>query len=352
LPSKSSRSPERIKRHRISFVFSGLHSGFKYTIIGTKIATSVVTRTTIYLNLALGAHMQTLNILDNKFSEFNAYKIFDTNNYENRTRGNHLLEQLQMTLELDKILNIFAMEAAKYVDFSGLTFRSEGISATIRGSRKAKVKRQFELKINNESIGILSYSINAPISSINFKVLKDLHQYLVYPLRNAVQYQHAMALAMQDSLTKLGNRRYFDEQLKRAMHHANRQHKVVGLLVCDLNQFKAVNDTFGHQVGDEVLVNFSKALQSCVRDSDSVFRFGGDEFAIIVEDAGKQSLEVIENRVHHAMTQNDFLVSYNVSCSLGYTYLKTTDNEKTIFERADKALYCQKMNNSRKLSIV
>ncbi|NQY34162.1 MAG: GGDEF domain-containing protein [Alteromonadaceae bacterium] len=286
--------------------------------------------------------MQTLNILDNKFSELNAFKIFDNSSSENLNSGVQLLKQLQVTLELENILNIFAMEASKYVDFSGLYFRGEKLSAAIEGSRKAKINRQFKLKINNESIGILSYSINSPINATNFKVLQQLHQYLVYPLKNAVLYQEAMALAMQDGLTKLGNRRYFDEQLQRAMHHANRHKKQVGLLVCDLDKFKAINDTFGHPIGDSVLIHFAKALQSSIRNSDSVFRFGGDEFAIIVEDAGEQSLHVIENRINHAITTDPLLAKYKVSCSLGYTFMTETDNEKSLFERADQTLYQQK----------
>ncbi|NQY62590.1 MAG: GGDEF domain-containing protein [Alteromonadaceae bacterium] len=286
--------------------------------------------------------MQTLNILDNKFSELNNFKIFDNSSSENINSGVHLLKQLQVTLELENILNIFAIEAAKYVDFSGLYFRSNKLSAEIEGSRKGKINRQFKLKINNKTIGILSYSINSPINATNFKMLQQLHQYLVYPLKNAVLYQEAMALAMQDGLTNLGNRRYFDEQLQRAMHHANRHKNQVGLLICDLNKFKAINDMFGHQVGDNVLINFAKALQSSIRNSDSVFRFGGDEFAIIVEGAGEQSLKVIENRIHYAMTTDPLLAKYNISCSLGYTFMNETDNEKSLFERADNLLYQQK----------
>jgi diguanylate cyclase (GGDEF)-like protein len=161
-----------------------------------------------------------------------------------------------------------------------------------------------------------------------------------------------MALAMQDGLTSLGNRRYFDEQIKRAMHQANRQHKQVGLLVGDLNKFKAVNDTHGHHVGDEILIHFADALKASIRDSDSVFRFGGDEFAIIVEDACSQSLSVIEERIHLAMKNDHLLDKYKVSCCLGSTFMNRADNEKTLFKRADQALYRQKLMLSRSLKLV
>lgn len=296
--------------------------------------------------------MQTLNILDTHFSEFNALRAFDSNHFETTKHGLVLLEQLQTSLDLEKVINMFAMEAAKFVDFSGLYFKNGQITQSIRGSRKGKSERQFELKIAGEFIGILTYSINSPISLTNYKILDELHQYLVYPLKNAIQYHQAMQLAMQDSLTNLGNRRYFDEQLKRAMHHANRQRSHVGLIICDLDKFKVINDNFGHQVGDKILINFANALRSSVRDSDSVFRFGGDEFSIIVESASDQSLIVIESRINNALCQDALLAKYDISTSLGMTFMSRDDNEKTFFERADKLLYQNKLSCGHNLSVV
>ncbi|MGL1959189.1 MAG: GGDEF domain-containing protein [Colwellia sp.] len=300
--------------------------------------------------------MQTLNVFDHQFSPLNTYSTLNARNIdlvenEKTSVSSNLLAQLQTTLDLDKLLNIFAMEAARYVSFVGLYFKNKAVSKSILGSKKAKNERQFELKINNEFIGILSYGINKPISMSNYKILEKLHQCLIYPLKNAIQYHQAMQLAMQDSLTGLGNRRYFDEQLKRAMHNANRHNAQVGLVVGDLNKFKAVNDTYGHAVGDKVLKEFSLCLLDCIRDSDSVFRFGGDEFAIIVENASENALDIIECRIETALKTNALLAKYQVGCSLGATFMNRADNEKSLFERADQALYGKKMNMSR-LSIV
>ena len=294
----------------------------------------------------MGDYMQTLNLLESKNYEYNAFKIFDkvTSTSDSVQRKLALMEQLQCTLDLDKILNIFAMEASKFVSFSGLYFTQGAIKASIKGSRKAKSEREFKLKINHEFLGVLTYAVNSPISLTNYKILEELHQSLIHPIHNAILYQKAMSLAMQDGLTGLANRRYFDEQIKRAMHHANRQKRQVGLMVCDLNKFKVINDTYGHHIGDEILVSFARALETSVRDSDSVFRFGGDEFSIIVEDASDTALCVIENRIRFTLEQDPLLSKYNVGCSLGYTFMNRADDEKSFFERADKALYRQKMN--------
>ena len=296
--------------------------------------------------------MQTLNIFDNQNFELNSFNTFNDTDYNNTSRNFALLEQLQTTLELDKLLNIFAMEASKYIDFSGLYFQNSGLKSIVRGSKPGKSERQFELKINDHFLGLLTYAINTPVSLTNYKKLNELHEHLIYPINNAIQYKKAIDLAMQDGLTSLGNRRYFDEQLKRAMHHANRHQKHIGLIVADLNKFKLVNDTFGHHIGDEILINFGIALKSSTRDSDSVFRFGGDEFAIIVEDAGNESLSVIEKRINEAIKNDILLTKYQVSCSLGSTFMNRADTESSLFKRADKDLYDNKISPSIKLQLV
>ena len=296
--------------------------------------------------------MQTLNILDNTAPAFNAFNVLANSINSDITSKSGLLEQLQTTLDLDKLLDIFAMEAARYIKFSGLYFKNKMISKTLRGSRKAKHERQFELKLNDEFIGTISYSVNKPISMHHYKDLQRIHQIILYPLKNALQYHQAMQLAMQDSLTGLGNRRYFDEQLKRAMHNANRHHAQVGLVLGDLNKFKAINDTHGHIIGDQVLIQFSNVLRTCVRDSDSIFRFGGDEFAIIVENASEYALDIIQSRLDSSLKMNALLAKHQIGCSLGTTFMNRADNEHTLIERADQALYRQKMNMSKRLSVV
>lgn len=296
--------------------------------------------------------MQTLNILDNPSTSFNVFNTFanDRRNHDNNNAG--LLAQLQTTLNVDKLLDIFAMEAARYVNFSGLYFNSQTVSKVLLGSKKAKQERQFELKLDDKFIGTLSYGINSPISMSHYKELQRIHQILLYPLKNALQYHQAMQLAMHDSLTGLGNRRYFDEQLKRAMHNANRHQGQVGLVLGDLNKFKMINDTYGHVVGDHVLKQFATILRTCIRDSDSVFRFGGDEFAIIVENASEDALDIIQHRIDNALKNNILLAKYQVTCSIGTTFMNRADNEESLFERADKVLYQQKMSIAKQLRIV
>lgn len=296
--------------------------------------------------------MQTLDIHNIQHSEFSSFRVFGDVHEINSTRTTALLEQLQTTLEIDKLLNIFAMEVSNHLDFSGLTFESQNATAAMRGSRKSKVIKLFELKINGELIGVLSYHTNKRIDSAAIAVLNKLHRLIAYPLKNAAMYQNAMSLAMQDSLTRLGNRRHFEQQIYKAMHQARRKHSKLGLIVGDLDKFKAINDTYGHSVGDDVLIEFGNALRECMRDSDSIFRLGGDEFSILVEDADDQALKIIEQRLLQAVKNNSLLKKYQVACSLGSALFNRIDDEKSFFDRADQDLYRKKMNMAPKLSLV
>jgi len=305
--------------------------------------------------------MQTLNVLENRFSPFNTYSTLSTDAHVAETFTSTVFDKrqtltfmskLQTTLDIDELLNIFAVEAARYVDFAGLYFKGPKLNKTLRGSRKAKKERRFDLKVGDNFIGTLSYGINGPISLTNYEVLEQLHQCLIHPLKNAIAYYSAIQLAMQDALTGLGNRRYFDEQLKRAMHNANRHHSLVGLVLCDLDKFKAINDNYGHVTGDLVLKEFANVLRQCIRDSDSLFRFGGDEFAIIVENANDTALTIIESRINQALTSNVLLSKYQLGCSVGSTFMNRADNEVSFFERADETLYRSKMQSAAHLTVV
>ena len=292
--------------------------------------------------------MQTLDVLDNRFSQLNIGSPVHSESMLVETSNQNLfdnqqvllfMKQLQTTLDINEVLTMLANVARRYIDFSALSFKNQQLSKTIRGDKKGIKEHTFELEINDTAIGTLSYEINSPINLTSYRMLEKLHQCLLYPLKNTMTYYTAMQLAMQDALTNLGNRRCFDEQLKRAMNNATRHHTSVGMVLCDLNKFKSINDCFGHKTGDMVLKEFADILRHCIRDSDSLFRFGGDEFAIIIENATGNALNLIEKRIYMALAKNELLSKYQLGCSLGSTYMKKSDNEESFFERADRILY-------------
>jgi len=146
-----------------------------------------------------------------------------------------------------------------------------------------------------------------------------------------------------DALTDLPNRNLFYDRLQAAISQAHRYHRVFVLLMIDLDRFKEVNDTFGHPTGDELLVEASRRLVSCVRESDTVARLGGDEFAVILSEilhAGEA--EQIAQRMVRLMAEPFYLDAgtAQVSASIGLAiYPQHGADSEQLQRNADKVLY-------------
>lgn len=150
-------------------------------------------------------------------------------------------------------------------------------------------------------------------------------------------------LALQDALTGLPNRRLFFDRLDIALARAQRTGAPVGVLFVDVDNFKAINDTLGHEAGDDVLVEVARRLVDCLRPSDTVCRLGGDEFSILCEhvgdDAGACALaQRLEGRVSEPMEAGGGAI--RVTASIGVvTAITAADGPEQLLRDADAATY-------------
>jgi diguanylate cyclase (GGDEF)-like protein len=145
-------------------------------------------------------------------------------------------------------------------------------------------------------------------------------------------------LSITDSLTGLFNQRHFYNRLKEELARAKRQYRPFSLILLDLDDFKAYNDTYGHLAGDEVLRSFGGIISRLIREgADSGFRYGGDEFGIILTEADGNMAEVICGRIKKALEKEEY------NASLGYSTFSEGMTVKDLVEEADKALYKAKL---------
>lgn len=163
--------------------------------------------------------------------------------------------------------------------------------------------------------------------------------------------------AREDKLTKLENRASYDKKLISYMHSSFKEKYKFGVFFIDLDKFKLINDNYGHLAGDEVLVEVGKRLKSVIRDSDTVFRIGGDEFSIIALPVRNQKeLELIKNKALKKLCGPFNLKSgdvINISGSIGYALYPdnvdikkdNTDVQQQLYEFADKQMYAEKTKN-------
>jgi len=158
-------------------------------------------------------------------------------------------------------------------------------------------------------------------------------------IENARQFREARQLADLDGLTGLHNRRYFHETLAREVARAHRYSRKAALIVLDIDDFKDVNDRIGHLAGDSVLAEAAARVRDVVRSADIACRIGGDEFAVILPESGRQDAERLHARIQAAVSDRPMGPAGRLRLSAGIAELQSADDSVAFFERADEALY-------------
>jgi two-component system cell cycle response regulator len=163
--------------------------------------------------------------------------------------------------------------------------------------------------------------------------------------------RNAMELAVVDPLTGLNNRRYLELRVAALLEQAAREERPVSAMILDIDRFKAVNDAFGHDVGDEVLKTFAARVKRVVRGGDLMCRFGGEEFVVIMPDTRLSVAALIGERIRAAVASAPFPIEQGaraiaVTVSIGIAESARDDRPDALFRRADRALY-QSKNSGR-----
>ena len=163
-------------------------------------------------------------------------------------------------------------------------------------------------------------------------------------LRNAERYRAARDRAFIDDVTEVYNARYLLEALDREIRRAERYGTELSILFLDLDRFKLVNDTHGHLVGSNTLRQLSRLLEGCVRQVDTVARYGGDEFTILLVDTGERVGRTVAERIRQSVERHAFEAgvgrTLRLSCSVGVaTYPAHGRTREALLDASDKAMY-------------
>jgi diguanylate cyclase (GGDEF)-like protein len=153
-------------------------------------------------------------------------------------------------------------------------------------------------------------------------------------------------LSITDSLTKVYNRRYFFESAQTLLSIAKRENHQISFLMLDIDYFKNINDTYGHQVGDKVLIQLSQKITSMIRDSDLFARIGGEEFGLILNNTSLANAKISAEKIRSAIEKINFnnnLEIIDVTVSIGCSSINNTITTlEELYQEADKKLYLAK----------
>ena len=195
--------------------------------------------------------------------------------------------------------------------------------------------------------GTISYIITIAIILLIEKYKRKTAEHIkeIDEQRNSLikSEQKLYRMAYYDSLTELHNKEWFVEQLKQAIHVARRNATMLGVIFLDLDSFKSINDTMGHSSGDRVLKIVANRLSSCIRDEDTIARFGGDEFLIMVTNLNKlEDLKRVTDRIMLAFNKGMYVqdIEYFMTASIGVAvYPIDGEDSETLIKNADIAMY-------------
>lgn len=195
----------------------------------------------------------------------------------------------------------------------------------------------------------LTHSERHAFSKRDVEMVHILVNQAAIGLSNARRYTQTKELSLMDELTGVFNYRYFESALDKYCMRADHQESAVTLLVLDIDHFKRINDSYGHQAGNEVLRSFAQLVKEQVRDGDIVCRYGGEEFAVILPGAGADVGMQIAERVRSAVESTAVhlpptgvatTLPVRLTVSVGAaSFPEMADSPQSLLRNADRAMY-------------
>ncbi|SHO80857.1 hypothetical protein MNB_SV-15-507 [hydrothermal vent metagenome] len=157
--------------------------------------------------------------------------------------------------------------------------------------------------------------------------------------------------AYTDILTNIYNRTYFEQKFQEEINLHRMSNSFLSFIILDIDKFKDINDTYGHQMGDNILKDLAKIINSNKRELDTFARWGGEEFVLILEHTNIKYAQIIANKLRNIIKTHNFKNNISITCSFGVAELKPDDTHESIIRRADQALYRAKENGRNRVEI-
>jgi len=264
-----------------------------------------------------------------------------------------LTAQLQTTLDVEKLLNIFYKEVQQVVQIGGIVYQiNDGDSLTVNLGQQNTHRCTYQLSSDTEAMGEITLSRSKRFIEEELTILEGLFSTLYFPLRNALAYRAAITAARKDPLTNTWNRAAMDETLAREVELSKRHNQPMSVIMLDIDHFKAVNDRFGHSAGDLILKETAGIINEASRQTDLLFRYGGEEFLLVLNKTDHNGAQIIAERIRKKLEAHSVRCeesNINITASIGVASCRSTDNTEELVNRADKALYQAKISGRNQI---
>ncbi len=251
---------------------------------------------------------------------------------------------LQTSLDVSVLLELFSLRLEADYAHRGVrleTLWSSDSQATedyVFGQASGRCRRML-LHVGGHELGWLEVFSPTPPSVQEQRVIDRLLACLIHPLHSAIRFQRLNQQAMLDDLTGVGNRAALNRALAQEIARSERREddSALSMMVFDLDGFKELNDRMGHLVGDQGLRQFAQVLKKHLRDSDQLFRYGGDEFVAILPDTNEEAGRETAQRLHERIVEE--CTDPVLGTSIGLAQWERGMSSKDLFRAADQAMY-------------
>jgi len=200
-------------------------------------------------------------------------------------------------------------------------------------------QRTSEMKISN-------FKFLPPILFINIALILTIATLIKRYVRDQLEQ-----LANYDALTNVYNRNYLYNVFDRELSRSDRYNKDFGYILLDIDNFKRVNDNYGHDIGDLILIQFCRVCEAIIRKSDILGRLGGEEFVILALDTNLENSMILAEKIRKAIEEHEFTSVGHITVSIGVTQYVSGDSRDTMYKRADIALYQAKHNGKNRIEL-
>lgn len=265
------------------------------------------------------------------------------------------VSSLHSSLDIHTVLQHFSHSLKKHIQYDSLYYYHPIIKNCFSYGKNQKHSSHYDLTVDQSSLGEITLTRKKPFHSKEIDTIQSQLSLLINPLKNAITYQEAIDASLHDPLTKLLNRKSLAETLYREIQLATRHNLGLAVIMLDLDDFKRLNDKYGHLIGDQVLVQTAQIMQRTIRETDFAFRIGGEEFLIILINATEKGAKQLANRIRkniesaHLPNKNTSLPKF--TASLGVAHLSEKETEQSLLSRADKAMYEAKAKGKNKVIV-
>lgn len=258
----------------------------------------------------------------------------------------------------DKFLEFFNINSLdefhkKYDKLEYLFLENNDFFTPKGNGDKNWIKEIQNLEDNKRVVSILDTNSFTPQAFLlSVKTIEDTnHTIIIFTKITNIalekkEFQHK---AFYDELTQIYNRAYFNEELKKQIDIYKREKTPLGYFMLDIDKFKDFNDTYGHQIGDEVLKELAKIINKHTRSRDTFARWGGEEFVKILPNSSLEESIKIANNLRKIIENHTFINHLKVTCSFGVSEFKDDDTQESLMKRADDALYKAKENGRNRV---